>query len=267
MNYSKKISCALPGLIFFLLDDSLSMAELMFGTQDAKYLWVERYLGILFKHLLGLSTDVSGPSLRIKPRYHVCVIVYGTTPEVWGPGVMDIETAMQRYADAGNSLGLGGKHGGTDAEAAMRMAHQLLQQALSDSKFQQSFPPMLLHLSDGESQSDATAAAEQIKQLTTSDGNVLVVNAYIGTQTSLSYTGPEDFPGYLSEAEAGPSPDNIKMFNMSSVAPDAICANLKADGIFPRFRDGARLFLDVRTKEALKHSIQLVSSIGSRVNR
>lgn len=264
MNYSKRISSALPGLIFLLLDDSGSMADFLFGSQDARYLWVERYFGILFRHLLSLSTDVSGSNAQIKPRYYVAVIVYGTTPEVWGPGIMDIETATKRYAEAGNSLGLGGKRGGTDAAAAMQLAYQLLQQGVADPKFRDSFPPMLLHLTDGESQSDATAAAEQIKQATTADGGALLVNAYIGTQTSLAYTGPEDFPGYLSEAEAGPSPDNIKMLNMSSIAPEAICANLRADRIFPRFRDGARLFLDVRTKEGLKHAIQIVSSLPRR---
>jgi len=39
------------------------------------------------------------------------------------------------------------------------------------------------------------------------------------------------------------------------------------DGIFPQLREGARLFFDVKTKEMLKHVIQVVGSIGSRSNR
>jgi len=117
------------------------------------------------------------------------------------------------------------------------------------------------------SHTDASAVAEQIKQLTTNDGNVLIVNAFIGTQTNLSYKGPEDFPGYTTEQEAGSSEDNIRLFNMSSVMPETIFRNLVDDGIFPNLRPDARLFFDVRTKEMLKHVIQVVGSIGSRADR
>ena len=54
---------------------------------------------------------------------------------------------------------------------------------------------------------------------------------------------------------------------MSSVAPEAITANLKADNIFPQLRDGCRLFFDVRTREMLKHVIQVIGSMGSRMAR
>lgn len=126
---------------------------------------------------------------------------------------------------------------------------------------------MVLHLTDGESQTDASAVAEQIKQMATTDGNVLLVNAYIGTQTSLNYQGPEDFPGYVDIAEAGPRDDNMRMFSMSSVMPESIRANLAVDTIFPKMRAGSRLFFDVRTKEMLMHVIQVVGSIGSRAVR
>ena len=126
---------------------------------------------------------------------------------------------------------------------------------------------MLFHLTDGESQTDASDIADQIMQLSTNDGNVLVVNAYIGTQTSLNYKDPDDFPGYLGVSEAGPSQDNIRLFEMSSPAPDSITTNLKTDNIFPQIRSKARLFFDVRTKEMLKHVIQVVGSMASRMAR
>ena len=40
--------------------------------------------------------------------------------------------------------------------------------------------------------------------------------------------------GYVDVSEAGPSEDNVRLFNMSSPAPECIEANLKADGVFPR---------------------------------
>ncbi len=267
MPNEKKISRQNPGLITMCLDDSGSMSANLDGTSDAKCRWVERYFGIILKELLARSTEVKGDGVVVKPRYHVHVVNYGSSAQVWGGGEMDIERAVEKYTQAGNSLGLGGHLGGTDAAAAMQTTLAHLQSAVVDERFRDSFPPMLFHLTDGMSHTDAQAIVEQIKQLATSDGNVLVVNAFIGTQTSLIYKGPEDFPGYVEASEAGPSADNIRLFNMSSEAPDCIRQNLIEDGVFPKLRSGSRLFFDVRTREMLKHVIQVVGSLGSRADR
>ena len=267
MSCEKKISRRNPGLIVLVLDDSGSMADKLKGTSDAKCQWNERYFGIILKELLARSTEVKGDGVVVKPRYHLYVVQYGSSPQVWGNGELDIERAVASYTKAGNSLGLNGRLGGTDAAAAMQTAYRYLQTAVADERFRDSFPPMVFHLTDGMSHTDAQPAVESIRQLATSDGNVLVVNAFIGTQTSLGYDAPENFPGYVDAAEAGPSSDNIRLFSMSSEAPECIRQNLIADGVFPQLRSGTRLFFDVRTREMLKHVIQLVSSIGSRDDR
>jgi hypothetical protein len=267
MSYEKKISRQNPGLIVCLLDDSGSMTGNLPGTSDTKFKWVERYMGIILALLLERSSEVRGNDVVIKPRYYVHVIKYGSGTEIWGHPHMDIEAAVQHFTNAGNSLGLGGTMGGTDAKAAFEQAYQFLKQEISSERYRDSFPPMVFHLTDGMSGTDAAPVAEQIKQLTTNDGNVLIVNAYIGTQTSLNYQGPEDFPGYLDIAEAGPGPDNIRLFHMSSQAPQCIQDDLKTDSIFPQLRSGARLFFDVRTKEMLKNVIQVIGSMGSRMVR
>jgi len=267
MDHERMISRANPGLIVFVVDDSGSMDGHLLGTSDPKYKWVERYFGIILKRLLELCSDVKGNDVVVKPRYYILVIKYGSTPELWGSQEMDIETAVEMFSHCGNSLGLGGQLGGTDAKAALEMAYDHLQQTLATDRFKDSFPPMVFHLTDGESQTDATEVADQIKQLSTNDGNVLLVNAYIGTQTSLNYKDPSDFPGYIDVSEVGPSQDNVRLFEMSSQAPESITTNLKSDNIFPQLRDDARLFFDVRTKEMLKNVIQVVSSMGSRMER
>lgn len=267
MAYTRKISRQFAGLIAFVLDDSGSMRDKLRGTSDAKSEWVERYFGIILKELLGRSTEVKGDGVVVKPRYYIHVVQYGSTPQVWGDGELDIEAGVEKYTNDGNSIGLGGRLGGTDAAAALEVSYKYLQQAATSERFRDSFPPMLFHLTDGLSQTDAQPTVDQIKQLATSDGNVLVVNAFIGTETSLKYNGPEDFPGYVEASEAGPSPDNLRLFNMSSEAPECIRQNLIADGVFPELRSGARLFFDVRTKEMLKHVIQVVGSLGSRAER
>lgn len=265
--YQKKISKANPGLIQFLLDDSGSTADSFPGTTDPVFKWNERYVGIMLKELLARSTEVQGGQAKIKPRYYTSFIEYGTRPNIWNEEVMDIEATVKQYTEGDNSLGLGGLLGGTDAEAAFKKAYEILSNAVKTEKFKNSFPPMLFHLTDGLSATDATQVANKIEQLSTSDGNVLVVNAFIGTQTSLKYKDPEDFPGYTTEQEAGPSPDNIRLFNMSSEMPEAIYMNLVDDGIFPKLRKSSRLFFDVRSKEQLKNVIQVVGSIGSRSDR
>jgi len=267
MAYEQKISRAKPGLIGLVLDDSGSMADNLPGTSDPKFKWVERYVGNILEELLSRSSELKGADVVIKSRYYLYVIQYGTDTKLWGDGEMDIEAAVKRFSDSGNSLGLGGHLSGTDAEKALQQAYHYLAQAVASERFKNSFPPMVFHLTDGESQTDATETARKIKELSTDDGNVLMVNAYIGTQTSLNYTGPEDFPGYVDVSEAGPSEDNVRLFHMSSDSPECILENLKADNIFPKLRSGSRLFFDVRTKETLKHSLQVVGSMGSRMAR
>ena len=267
MAHEKKISRAFPGLIIFVLDDSGSMGDLLQGTSDPCCAWVERYLGILFKQLLEYSTDMKGDTPVIKPRYFVYVIEYGSTPDVWNGEMLDIETAVEKYAQANNSLGLQGRLGGTDTAAAMQRAYDFLKVAIQEERFCDSFPPMVFHLTDGMSGTDAEPVVEQIRQLSTSDGAPLVVNAFIGTQTSLAYQGPDDFPGYVDEAEAGPSSDNKRLFNMSSVVPESMRQTLVEEGTFPQIRAGSHLFFDVRTREMLRQVIQVVGSIQSRVDR
>ena len=267
MSYEKKVSRKNPGLIVTVLDDSGSQGEKMAGTNDERYKWVERDMGHILKLLLSRSSEVKGDTVVIKPRYYIHTIVYGGSPQLWGTPGMDIQAVVEKFTREGNSLGLGGKLGGTDAMAALQQALDYLRQAVTQEQFRDSFPPMVFHITDGESWTDASSVAEQIKQLQTSDGNVLILNAYIGTQTSLSYKEPEDFPGYVNESEAGPRDDNIRMFQMSSEVPECIRQNLIEDGTFPNLRQGARLFFDVRTKDMLKNVIQVVGSLESRADR
>ena len=179
MSYEQKISHAKPGLIGLVLDDSGSMADKLPGTSDPKHQWVERYVGIIFEELLSRCSEVRSAGVVIKPRYYLYVLKYGSETNVWGNGEMDIEAAVEIFSNSGNSLELGGHLGGTDAEKALRQMYDYLTQALAGERFKDSFPPMVFHLTDGESHTDATQAARQIMELSTNDGNILMVNAYI----------------------------------------------------------------------------------------
>lgn len=269
--YAQKISRANPGLIILVLDDSGSMGDSLPGTTDAAYKWVERYTGLIFRELLARSTEMgSNERAVVKPRYFVKAVVYGSQLKLWpdeGTDPANIEQAITAYGLAQNSLGLQGAMGGTDALSAFQQAREILTAALAGEQFRKSFPPMVFHLTDGASATDASPVAQAIAQLATDDGNTLVVNAFIGTRTKLTYKGPEDFPGYTSEEEAGPDGDSVRLFTMSSPVPDTVRQNLIDDGIFPQLREGSRLYFDVRTKDMLKHVLQTVGSVGSRATK
>ncbi len=55
---------------------------------------------------------------------------------------------------------------------------------------------MVCHLADALSLTDVQPVAEQIEQLPTAAGNMLVANVDVRTPTSLSHKGPEVFLGY-----------------------------------------------------------------------
>ena len=96
MAYEQKISQARPGLIGLVLDDSLSMADNMPGTTDPKFMWVERYCGIIFDELLSRSSEVRGDNVVVKPRYYLHVVKYGSSTQFWGDSEMDIKTAVEK---------------------------------------------------------------------------------------------------------------------------------------------------------------------------
>jgi hypothetical protein len=264
MPYEKQVNRKHPTLIQMILDDSGSMSTPMPGTAKPRYEWVETYAGTILTELLARSTELTASGTIVKPRYFLDVIKYGTTAETWSSEELDIGAAATQFDRDKGSFGLGAKLEGTDAARAFQTAYDRLQIAINKPPYCDSFPPMVFHLTDGESETDATALAQKMTALTTSDGNLLVVNAYIGTQTNLTYSGPDDFPGYMTETEVGPNEDNLRLFRMSSVMPETIRENLINDATFPKIRAGVRLFFDVRTQLMLRNVLAVVGSTGSR---
>ena len=219
MPYDRKVERAHPTLIQMILDDSGSMKTPMPGpSSKTRYEWVETYAATILTELLARSTELMASGTIVRPRYFLDVIKYGTHPEPWSSEELDIGAATKQF-DSQKGYGLKAKLEGTDAAQAFRIAYDRLQVMINKPLYSDSFPPMVFHLTDGESQTDALPLAQKMAALSTSDGNVLVVNAYIGTQTNLSYNGSDDFTGYLTEAEVGPNEDNLRLFRMSSVMP------------------------------------------------
>ncbi len=80
-------------------------------------------------------------------------------------------------------------NGGTPMTQALTRGHAILSQWVAQHIT--SFPPTVIHITDGEStDGDPSGAAESIRTLTTKDGNVLLFNVHISSQ----HAAPIEFP-------------------------------------------------------------------------
>ncbi|MEN6495758.1 MAG: vWA domain-containing protein [Thermoguttaceae bacterium] len=120
--------------------------------------------------------------------------------------------------------------GGTPMCHMLYRAHEIL--AAWIAKHPRSFPPIVVHISDGESQDgDPMPYAEAVKRLATEDGNVLLFNCH------LSMTAADPF---LFAASREGLPDDLAkvLFDMSSVLPDPFVRLATAEGV--RLQPGSR---------------------------
>jgi hypothetical protein len=86
-----------------------------------------------------------------------------------------------------------------------------------------SFPPTVIHITDGEStDGDPTTVAESIKSLTTNDGNVLLFNLHFSSNQAKPISFPDNETGL---------PDQYAqmLFRISSILPDHIREGAKKD--------------------------------------
>jgi len=114
--------------------------------------------------------------------------------------------------------------GGTPMCHMLYYAHQMLSDWIN--RHRQSFPPIVVHITDGESQDgDPIPYAEALKALATEDGNVLLFNCH------LSMTAAEPFM-FPSSEEGLPDQLARVLFRMSSVLPEPFYRHGSLEG-FP----------------------------------
>jgi hypothetical protein len=124
-------------------------------------------------------------------------------------------------------------NGGTPMCQALSCAQSILSGWLT--KYPDCFPPIAINITDGEStDGDPTSAANGIKSLASSDGNVLLFNVHL----SLQMATPVEFP----DSEAG-LPDQYAqlLFRISSPLPDYMRSIAQQEGI--AVSDGTRGFI------------------------
>ena len=99
-------------------------------------------------------------------------------------GIVEQQVTFPGWMDAMSN-------GGTPMCDAFAQVRSLLEQWLPEHR--NSFPPTILHLTDGEStDGDPTGLAQQIMSLSTSDGPVLLFNCHVSSRHTVKIEYPGD---------------------------------------------------------------------------
>jgi hypothetical protein len=115
-------------------------------------------------------------------------------------------------------------NGGTPMCAALQHVHGLLEWWISTH--QESFPPMVIHITDGESTdgNPSGKAAKELTDLYTHGGEVLLFNIHLSSQKAKSVVFPD-------RDWTPPNQFARLLFGMSSVLPDGVIQAAQEEGL------------------------------------
>lgn len=277
MSYSAEISRQNPACIIFLVDQSASMAK-PFGAQPDKK--KADGLADAINRLLQTLCIKCGRADGIREFFQVGVIGYGQGVKsalggaLSGQGLIPIGQIAQHPLRVENRTrqvpdGAGGlvpqtlkfplwfepvANGKTPMREALVLARDWLESFLASHP--DCFPPLVINLTDGAADEDPSAAADDVRQLQSSDGKVLLLNIHLSARADAPIMFPNDEQNL---------PDDFarQLFRMSSVLPDPFVDVARSEGF--QISSSARgfafngdlvaviRFLDIGTRVALAH--------------
>lgn len=248
MPYTAEISRTNPSCFVFLLDQSHSMIDTVGDAEinQRKADVVADALNRLLRELTIKCAKEGG----VRDYFHVAVIGYGAgaasafSGELTGRDLVPlsqvainparIETRQKKVSDGAGGLVEQSTRfpiwvepvaqNGTPMCQALRQAYTLVDQFLTEHP--DSFPPVVLNLSDGAStDGDPTSDAAKLRELTSTDGNVLLFNLHVSSEGGQ----PTIFPG---QEAALPADDYARLlFSMSSPLPAHMRAYASQQGL------------------------------------
>lgn len=123
----------------------------------------------------------------------------------------------------------------TPMTQAFRLAKQWLAVWLKEGKHSNAFPPIVINITDGETNDsdDLTAAAKELMSLSTDDGRILLFNIQISCKQEVGH-GSIIFPE-TSDKFAN-NPFATMLYNISSKLPTKIAESARQSG-FPDVKD------------------------------
>jgi hypothetical protein len=245
MPYTAEISRTNPTCLLFLIDQSNSM-DGPFGGQPGKKKseGVADAINRLLQNLVLKCAKASG----VRDYFHVGVIGYGAEVKPVLVGTSMTRTLLPISVVANAPLrveqrtrkvddGAGGlverplrfpvwfeptANGKTPMNEAVELARQVVGGFIATHP--DCFPPLVVNLTDGQpTDANPLAAAQALKGLKSSDGNVLMLNAHL----SSSPAAPIAFP----HSEDGlPDVFSKLLFRMSSLLPTAMAQAAEEEG-------------------------------------
>jgi hypothetical protein len=247
MPYSSEMSRTNPTCLVFLIDQSSSMAE-PFGAQPEKPKaeGVADGINRLLQNLILKCAKGDG----IRDYFHVGVVGYGGRA-AWALGgklagqklvpisvlannPLKVDQRTRKVDDGGGGL-VEQKFKFPVWFEAVAGGRTPMCQAITEAtgaiaefigRFPDAFPPLVINISDGKAtDGNPELQASKLRQLATSDGNVLFFNA----QLSSTPARPIEFPSQESQL---PDPVASVPFQMSSVLPPKLREAAKSEG-FP----------------------------------
>jgi len=245
MSYQAEISRANPTCFIFLIDQSGSMTDGWAGDSNRKK--ADELATIINRLLQGLVIrNTTGDD--VKDRFHIGVIGYGqaVNSSLAGPAggqeLVPLSTIAKNPARLEDRVkrvddGAGGTinqtvrfpiwfdpvaNGGTPMCQALSEASRIVQGWLSNHPG--GFPPVVINITDGEAtDGNPLAIAENIRQLSSSDGNVLLFNIHLSSRSAGEILYPSDDGGLADEYAK-------LLFQMSSVMPPKMFDEAKKGG-------------------------------------
>lgn len=244
--YQEQLSRAKPGLIIIMIDQSGSMSDSYANSTKAKFaaLAVNR---VIEEIILSCSSGSA-----IKDRCYVAVVGYGARVDIlFLEKVSDLaentdtETLKKKVSDGAGGLVEVDEmirvfvkptaSGGTPMAEGFQEAYKGVEKFVANNP--NSFPPIVINITDGEPNSfdTATTEAKKLAQLQTTDGNVIIMNAHISTVSAGKIELPSSNSGFSVDKFAN------FLFDISSVLPDTLAESAKNAGF--NVQPGARGFV------------------------
>lgn len=247
MSYSAEVSRSNPACFLFLIDQSGSMSD-PWGKESSKKI-AEGVADIINKLLQNLIIKCA-KSEGVRDYFDIGVIGYG---EFMGSAfsgplagkdmvkISEVANLPARIEDRKKKVddGAGGileqtvrfpiwfepiANGGTPMCQVLKHAHTILQDWLYEHPT--SFPPVVINITDGEAtDGDPSNPAQQLMNLSSLDGNVLLFNIHTSSNTATPIT--------FADKETGLPDEFAKLlFNMTSELPEYMRAIAQKEG-FP----------------------------------
>lgn len=278
-SHTKQWSSATPGLLIFLIDQSGSMLLPFKDSSDSRTVFASRVVNRVIDSII--QKNYHGD--YAKDRCFIVAIGYSIGAQELCSGFLsDLDDSPKRTETVKKKIsdGAGGlveinktmpiwvdpinEDGWTDMAAAFKMAKQIIEEWIKDKP--ESPAPVIINVSDGvpyynhkgteECARETAAIAQEIMNMKTNDGNVLIFNAEIG-EGNIQII----LPNSLDEVKAGGEGAKF-LYDISSVIPDGYQGAAVKNGL--TLKEGSKGAVFAADAENLIKLIDFGSSKGQR---